>query len=124
MWSYIAETCIREMASQLQKISSLILQNEQLLAALREVTNDPGFDAKKHPAVMHLLSKVCTLPLNTPVGSVTHYRLCSIRWRAVKKPSRFPVEVEAEIEVPMTRTRQSQSQALGYPEPRTDKKRR
>lgn len=47
----------KEIASQLEKSSSLILQNEQLLTALREVTDDPGFDAKKHPAVMHLLSK-------------------------------------------------------------------
>ncbi|KAF7511201.1 hypothetical protein GJ744_005098 [Endocarpon pusillum] len=47
----------KEMASQLQKSTSLILQNEQLLAALREVTDDPAFDAKKHPNVLQLLSK-------------------------------------------------------------------
>jgi hypothetical protein len=47
------------MASQLQRSTSLITQNEQLLAALREVSVDPTFDAKGHPAVMLLLSKVC-----------------------------------------------------------------
>ena len=112
------------MASQLQKSTSLILQNEQLLAALREVTEDPGFDAKKHPTVLHLLSKVCALPLNTPVGSITHYRLCSIRRRTVQKPSKFPVKVDAEIEVPMTRARQSPSQVLAHPEKQTAKHRR
>jgi hypothetical protein len=50
------------MASQLQRSSSLIKQNEQLVAALREVSNDPDFDAKRHPVVMLLLSKVCTDP--------------------------------------------------------------
>jgi hypothetical protein len=47
------------MASQLQKSSSLVEQNQQLLAALREVSADPEFNVRKHPAVMHLLSKVC-----------------------------------------------------------------
>jgi hypothetical protein len=46
------------MASQLQKSTSLTEQNEQLLAALREVCADPAFDAKSHPAVMQLLSEV------------------------------------------------------------------
>jgi hypothetical protein len=51
------------MASQLQRSSSLIKQNEQLLAALREISSGPDFDAKRHPAVMLLLSKVGTYPL-------------------------------------------------------------
>lgn len=114
---------MREMASQLQKSSSLILQNEQLLAALKEVTSDPGFDVEKHPAVMDLLSKVCALLLNTPVGLVTNRRLCSIRRQTVQKPSTFPVEVDAEIDHPMTRTRQSPWQELAHPQPRTGKDR-
>lgn len=55
----------KEMASQLKKSTSLIQQNEQLLAALMEVTADPAFDAGKHPAVMQLL---CQYP--DPVSSV------------------------------------------------------
>jgi hypothetical protein len=46
------------MESQLQRSSSLTSQNEQLRAALREVTEDPTFDTKKHPALIELLSKV------------------------------------------------------------------
>ena len=58
-----ADNHAREMASQLQKSTSLIIQNEQLLAAVREVSADPNFDAEKHPAVVQLLSKVCLYPL-------------------------------------------------------------
>jgi hypothetical protein len=47
------------MASQLQKSSSLVEQNQQLLAALREVSTDLAFNARRHPVVMNLLSKVC-----------------------------------------------------------------
>jgi hypothetical protein len=47
------------MASQLERTSSLASQNEQLLAAIREVSTDPNFNPKQHPAVMELLSKVC-----------------------------------------------------------------
>lgn len=109
------------MASQLQKSTSLVLQNEQLLAALREVTDDPAFDAKKHPNVLQLLSKVCPPPFNTPARSITHYRLCSIRQRTVQKPSKLPVKVDAEIEAPMTRARQPPSQVLAHPELQTAK---
>lgn len=52
--------CNREMASQLQRSTSLIQQNAQLLAALREISADPTFDAEKHPAVMMLLPELCT----------------------------------------------------------------
>ena len=61
----MAEDYTREIASQLQKSSSLVLQNEQLLTALREVTAAPDFNPKKHPTVMDLLSKVCTSLLLT-----------------------------------------------------------
>lgn len=50
------------MASQLQRSTSLITQNQQLLAALRDVSADPNFDDRKHPNVVKLLSKVCLYP--------------------------------------------------------------